>query len=57
MEIPLNTKLHITYLKHEDKAKAVLLAKLVEKKLNETKWIRKINELLCNIGRECIDEM
>lgn len=57
MEIPLETRLSVTYLREEDKQKSILLAKLVDKKLHDKKYWKRINDILVEAGKECLDDL
>jgi hypothetical protein len=57
MDIPLKTQLHVSYRRHEDKNRAEILAKLVERKLKERKYEKMINDILVQAGEECLNEL
>ena len=56
MEIPLKTRLKITFHNEKDEKPAELLAILVDKKLKERKYEKRINDILAEVAEECLKE-
>ena len=54
-KIPLKSRLYITYYKPEDRVKAEALVILVEKKLKNSKYEKRINDILVEAGQDCLE--